>query len=646
MQTMVTVQVQDMNDMKASKLAAVDNLKGVDVISTKEVHTACGNEQKQYSNEAFVAQPVITANAEDAASAPRVAPVAPVAPTLSQRLFKAAKKSKAAQTKETFAVLCFDRGDGDEEVVEVKEGGCKRLLSVCKGVTKEKLMSGRLDCSAVASIKACVDRILGKAGKESIAGISCDVGYLWLKHQRTLRQALPKFPVLTTPMMQLPFIWTCFGNEKTLLVTWKDEALCEALCETDSESSESHHLGHLGFLETAGIRLDTDRVEILTLSTSDLEWSPFLSGMTTPSENEQLLNQLVNMVQQKVIQLLDKDGVKGVGVNSVVLDSMLSPFGKELSAATNLPVFDEVSMLKLFSSASSLSHFSDASVLCRLDEKSQSQRSKIDGTRMGLVRLEHEYPYGVGDIDHGSTFRFQSCPGVVQGLTFEEAQRGSKDPVILENLKRVVDKMEAEECFGIAGNCGFMHFYQEFVRDYATVPVFMSALVQVPTMAAALEPDERILILTANESSFMESRDALLSAEGRPFCDFNRVLVRGCEHVPGFEAVANADLVDNIKVQENLGEYVKEILEQEKESDKGPIKSILLECTQMPHYAAAIRQSTGLPVFDVVTCVNFFASSLCHPLPKAQVLNGVNGDAKKCDHDRQCPTDVEHQRKG
>ena len=118
---------------------------------------------------------------------------------------------------------------------------------------------------------------------------------------------------------------------------------------------------------------------------------------------------------------------------------------------------------------------------------------KIDGTRMGLVRLEHEYPYGVGDIDHGSTFRFQSCPGVVQGLTFEEAQRGSKDPVILENLKRVVDKMEAEECFGIAGNCGFMHFYQEFVRDYATVPVFMSALVQVPTMAAALEPDERTI---------------------------------------------------------------------------------------------------------------------------------------------------------
>ena len=70
-----------------------------------------------------------------------------------------------------------------------------------------------------------------------------------------------------------------------------------------------------------------------------------------------------------------QDGV-GRGVNSVVLDSMLSPFSKELSAATDLPVFDEVSMLRLFSSASSLSHFSDANVLCRLDEsQSQSQRS-------------------------------------------------------------------------------------------------------------------------------------------------------------------------------------------------------------------------------------------------------------------------------
>ena len=113
------------------------------------------------------------------------------------------------------------------------------------------------------------------------------------------------------------------------------------------------------------------------------------------------------------------------------------------------------------------------------------------GSPLGLVRLEHDYVAGVGDIDHPNTFPFESCPAIVPGLTFEEAQHGSQDPKILEKLKCVVKEMEAENCFGIAGNCGFMHFYQQFVRDYATVPVFMSALVQVPLMAAALEPDER-----------------------------------------------------------------------------------------------------------------------------------------------------------
>eukprot|EP00438_Fugacium_kawagutii_P012144 Skav235294 [mRNA] locus=scaffold4363:77071:81167:- [translate_table: standard] len=394
-------------------------------------------------------------------------------------------------------------------------------------------MSDDLDSAAVESIKACFDRIVKKAGQESIAGVSCDVGYLWMKHQRTLRQAFPDFTVLTTPMMQLPFIWTCFGtNDKTLLVTWKDE----------TDDSKAHHLQ---MLEDAGIRLDTHRMEILTLNASDPKWSLFLAGMTTQAESQKLVNEVVNMVKEKISQLSDK------------------------------------------------------------------ARPKNDCPKMGLVRLEHEYVAGVGDIDHGSTFQFNSCPEVVPALTFEEAQRGSQNPVILENLKRAVDKMEAEECFGITGNCGFMHFYQQFVRDYATVPVFRSALVQVPAMAAALEPDERLLVLTANESSFMKSRDALLSAEGRPFCDFNRVLVRGCENVPGrFEAVANADLVDNIKVQQHMVSYVKEILEQEKHSDLGPIKAILLECTQMPHYAAAIRQSTELPTFDVVTCANFFAQVL------------------------------------
>ena len=36
------------------------------------------------------------------------------------------------------------------------------------------------------------------------------------------------------------------------------------------------------------------------------------------------------------------------------------------------------------------------------------------------------------------------------------------------------------------------------------------------------------------------------------------------------------------------------------------IRAILLECTELPPYADALRHKTGLPVFDAITCCDFF----------------------------------------
>ena len=240
-----------------------------------------------------------------------------------------------AATKDTFAVLCIDRGDEWEEM-ELKEAGCTRLLSVCKGITEATLQEDQLDLQAIESIKCCVNRLLCK-GQESIAGITFDVSSLWLKHRDTLRQAFPQLPVLT-PMMQLPFIWNCIGaTSKTLIVTWNKMDLDETM-------------------------FDKSRAEVLTIDSSDPKWWRF---RTWKMGDQELLNDLVDMLQQR----LDQVGHAG----SIILDSMLSKFTKSLRKVFGVPIFDEVSMLELFSAACSLSHFSDANVLGRL-EKSESKR--------------------------------------------------------------------------------------------------------------------------------------------------------------------------------------------------------------------------------------------------------------------------------
>jgi len=41
---------------------------------------------------------------------------------------------------------------------------------------------------------------------------------------------------------------------------------------------------------------------------------------------------------------------------------------------------------------------------------------------------------------------------------------------------------------------------------------------------------------------------------------------------------------------------------------------IVLECTNMPPYAAAIREATGRPVFDITTLVRMVHAALAYPL--------------------------------
>jgi Asp/Glu/hydantoin racemase len=38
--------------------------------------------------------------------------------------------------------------------------------------------------------------------------------------------------------------------------------------------------------------------------------------------------------------------------------------------------------------------------------------------------------------------------------------------------------------------------------------------------------------------------------------------------------------------------------------DNPDVSAIVLECTDLPPFAAAIRQATGVPVFDMVTLTN------------------------------------------
>ena len=399
-------------------------------------------------------------------------------------------------------------------------------------------MADTLDQEALGSIRECFERLLAFA--ESIIGVTADFGNLWLKHHSSVRSVISEHPVYLTPIIQLPMISASFkSREQTLLVTWGSQREVEALKPA--------------FCSDSNIVMDLERLEILGVDIlEDARWPRYLNFETNTEEDQALGLHLLQMVKNRMAEVNVQDKTDML-IKSIIVTTRLSMFSNLLREGTCLPVFNELTMLNLFSSASSLSHFNDARVLCRLSDKLErspkgpqvSQR----GCKLGLLQLEYEYPPAFGDVDHPGTFGFKTCPRIVKGLTFEKAQAGAFDEEILEHMSDEIKNLEEEGVVGITGNCGFMMYYQCFARYIAQVPVFMSALIQAATMAAAMEPEERVLILTANAATLQPGKDKLLLDSGIQVTNNEKFLIRGCEKLAGFDAVANAERVDTIRVQ-------------------------------------------------------------------------------------------------
>ena len=74
-------------------------------------------------------------------------------------------------------------------------------------------------------------------------------------------------------------------------------------------------------------------------------------------------------------------------------------------------------------------------------------------------------------------------------------------------------------------------------------------------------------------------------------------------------------LIDNepeLDVQEAEAEMVH--VARRMVSDHPEVGAIVLECTNMPPYARAVQQATGLPVFDIVTLTHWVYRAFVCPL--------------------------------
>lgn len=222
------------------------------------------------------------------------------------------------------------------------------------------------------------------------------------------------------------------------------------------------------------------------------------------------------------------------------------------------------------------------------------------GAPLGILMLEARFARIPGDMGNGLTWPFPVLYKVVSGASPEKVVlQGARGllPDFIAGARELVH-LGAE---AITTNCGFLSLFQAELAAAVQVPVATSSLMQVPWVQATLPPRQRVGVVTVSAASLTPEhlRAAGVAADtpvvgtegGR---EFFRVLIK-----------AEKDDMDIALAQQDVVQAGQALVARHPD-----VGAIVLECTNMPPYAAALQEAVGLPVYDIYSMISWFHAGL------------------------------------
>ena len=223
------------------------------------------------------------------------------------------------------------------------------------------------------------------------------------------------------------------------------------------------------------------------------------------------------------------------------------------------------------------------------------------GFTVGILMLDTQFPRIPGDMGNATTFpfpvRYHRVTGASPDLVVRRGAEG-----LLPNFIEGARALEREGVGAITTNCGFLAKYQREMAAAVAVPVFTSSLLLVPLVYRMLAPGRRVGLMTVNAASL--SPEHLAGAGIGPDVP---LAVAGMEGEKEFTRVM---LGDELEMDVDLAREEHVRVARRLMAEHPDIGAIVLECTNMPPYAADIQRETGRPVFDITTLVRMAHDAL------------------------------------
>ena len=236
---------------------------------------------------------------------------------------------------------------------------------------------------------------------------------------------------------------------------------------------------------------------------------------------------------------------------------------------------------------------------------SAARHRTIHGVSIGIIMLDTGFQRLPGDIGHGATWRFPVQYARVAGVSGPQvmaATAGNAEGAapLLDRFVQAAEELAKLGVDGITTSCGFLLAFQRELAARCPVPVATSSLLQIPSVSALLPSGKRVGVLTAKRAALTANHLNVINA---PL----DLPVAGLREDAAFfqNNLTNALIVSYAEQEADVMECAARLMAAHPE-----VGAIVSECANFAPYSHKIADTYGIPVFDIVTLIEWFHNGL------------------------------------
>ena len=217
---------------------------------------------------------------------------------------------------------------------------------------------------------------------------------------------------------------------------------------------------------------------------------------------------------------------------------------------------------------------------------------------LGIIMLVITIDRQPGDVGQPASWPFDVIYRTVPGASARKIV-GGDEPDLMDAFVAVGEELRAEGAIGLITSCGFLASRQRELSARMSLPLATSSLLQLPLVERCLPSGRCAGVVTYDADALTDRHFVEVGADPAtprvglaPDSSLRAHIERGRAY-------------DRDRLRSELHAAVRALL-----SSHPRIGAIVVECTNLPPFAAEVLHRFGLPVYDIITLGRWFYSGL------------------------------------